>query len=182
MASLVSVGCIDATEPSGWKFETSEQSDVGIEDTSRRTDPQFAGLWRIDQPTHATYEAALYNFRADGTVILVDTLSVGGKPAEVGTLSNCRKPGESDAQCRCNDQNDEMVSCRIADSWWSAGPQTIAMLGTCTDGQSRTMRINYDTDQTSGVEVVDVDGETHWCHAGFQWRWEPCATEACLDF
>jgi hypothetical protein len=134
---------------------------------------RFVGPWLIDQPYHALYEASVYDFRADGTLVHVKTWTYGDKPEDYETGM------VSDAEWK--------VICRFGSSWRSEGDATLVVAGACTDGVAREIALGFNDDPSAnvwdaGARVVSVGGvaDAGWDHHFPEWRWAKCASlDAC---
>jgi hypothetical protein len=132
---------------------------------------RFVGPWLVDQPWHALYEASVYEFRADGTLVHVKTWTYGGGPADyrTGTVS--------DPQWR--------VRCTFDGAWRSLDAATLVIAGACTDGVARDIVLAFNDDPSAnawdaGARVVSVGGDASWGHFFPEWRWAKCAAiETC---
>jgi hypothetical protein len=127
-------------------------------------DDRFVGLWLIDQPAHALYEATKYRFEADGTLIVEDSCSLG-YPEDYVTGHVWNEAGT--------------VECRFGDRWRSDGPETLIITGDCDDGVSRDIVIAISLSME--VDVQTVDGDPRWDHYQFDWRWLECDPPSFCD-
>jgi hypothetical protein len=147
---LAVASCGDATEP--------EQAE------------RFAGMWLVDQPFHAGYEATVYELGAGGDVRALDACdlsAVGGDDYVTGTV-----------------ESESGVRCRFGSDWSSDGPDTLLITGDCDDGRDRVVALGFDSDTSLNSEgtlvVVDsVAGESGWDHRDFDWQWTRCPTAGC---
>ncbi len=124
----------------------------------------FSGVWMIDQPTHATYEASLYRFHSDGRLEFLETFDHGRVEPDyvTGTVSTA----------------DRSVICRFAESWSATDARTLRFGSLCTDGVAREVVLDLKTDSPGDwgyePEIVSVGGESGWIHPDFPWRFLKC--------
>jgi hypothetical protein len=136
-------------------------------------DARFVGLWLVDQPCHALYEATYYAFDAQGGLSIVD--SVGLAPGEqTGLVTDCP---QTTPPTFC----ESPLRCVFGDRWHSLGPTRLFVKGECNDGTTRAIQIGF-TPEVQPVhacggegELLDVDGDIEWMHWGFEWSWRKCA-------
>lgn len=119
---------------------------------------RFVGTWLIDQPSHALYEYTFYTFGADGT------LERGPMCDETGWVQR---------------GVDSPLRCTFGDGWESHGDTALAIFGACSDGQDRTIELQFLTPPDANadgaaVQVTAVDGEPGWGHEWPSWRWQRC--------
>jgi hypothetical protein len=134
----------------------------------------FEGLWVIEQPSHALYEATLYELSPSGAVDALETTRADADPWPgyvTGTVGNA---GGS-------------VRCVFAGQWRSLAERTIELDASCNDGTDRSVQLQLPADQdiTLGVtpEVLSVAGESGWDHRDWPWSWRKCPSrEACPPF
>jgi hypothetical protein len=149
----------------------------------RPHDARFVGVWLVEQPTHALYEATQYRFEPDGALV-----AVASTPGEckahlarhcvTGSVANCVSP----------DRCEGTVSCVFGDTWSSDGAATLVITGKCSDGQARPIRIAFRADATSNAtggadaKLVSVGGEPNWSHDNWPWVFRKCAADdtSCL--
>lgn len=117
------------------------------------------GRWLIDQPTHALYEAVVYDFEPDGRLREVCRVEGGSAPDSVTR--------ERDG-----------LTCRFTGPWDSRVPEELAILSYCDDSVQRMVVLDVALPE---VRVKKVGGEEGWSHAPFEWRWIRCeeAPEEC---
>jgi hypothetical protein len=138
-----------------------------VEDTG-----MFAGFWVVDQPSHALYEATLYELVADGTVNVGPTELLGAEPWPdfvTGTVANAA------GSARCD----------LAGPWRSSAPRVLQLESTCTDGTPRTVTLTFpNLDPAVGImpASIEVDGQSGWTHPGFPWAWRKCGSAPCMPF
>ncbi len=169
----------------------------------RRDHPAaIAGVWLIDQPYHALYEATWYRFGEDGTLDELESETYGHE-VPTGTVGRCDEwsPQDDDhcaeftngGECLehyppyCTVWSD--VSCAFADQWWSRATGELSVRASCTDGSARTVVFDV-TDLLAGdaeaPRVSSVDGEDGWYHNMWDWRWVKCpagaGAEECRTF
>ena len=143
----------------------------------RADNPLFVGWWVVEQPTHALYEATLYELLPEGELVEHDTYLLGGEPYEgyvTGTVANA----------------DSSVRCDFRGPWTSDGARGLQLGSECTDGQERTVQLAFpEGDATTGliptVESVGGEdgGEDGWAHRDFDWSWRKCANrDDCVPF
>jgi hypothetical protein len=127
----------------------------------REDNPLFLGLWVVEQPSHALYEATLYELLPSGELVEHDTYLLGAAPYQgyvTGTVANA----------------DSSVRCDFHSRWTSAGARQLELGSECTDAQSRAVQLSFpDGDPATGlVPTVDsVGGESGWAHRYFRWTW-----------
>lgn len=134
----------------------------------------FTGLWVIDQPTHALYEATLYELTADGTITVHDTMLLGAEPWPgyvTGSVENA----------------DRSVRCVFEGRWQSLEARGVELDARCTDATTRTVQVELPADQdpATGVSavVLSVNGESGWDHRDWPWSWRKCQSrDACVPF
>ncbi len=135
----------DASEPSA-DPEPSANPEPNTAVESPRRD--LAGQWIFDQPTHALYEAVLFDFRRDGTLARLGEIRGGVDRVEHGP-----------------------VGCTFGDRWASPRVRTLAIEGTCSDDRSRTIELSLSGEALGRHEVTEirVAGESGWTHRGHAW-------------
>lgn len=108
----------------------------------------LSGEWIFDQPTHALYEAVLFDFRADGTIDRIDEIWGGVDTVEKGA-----------------------VRCIFGDRWASPRPRTLSIEGRCNDDRGRTIELALSGDAAGrhAITGILVDGRSGWSHIGFGW-------------
>ncbi len=140
----------------------------------------FVGLWRVDQPMHALYEATLYDFRANGELITVETLTLGGQDEDyvTGTVARLEDPACEGLNCPTS------VVCRFGNHWYSLGEQRLVIEGGCSDGLMREIVLDitpFSDAAAFNVEIVSVGSESGWAHLDWDWSWARCESrETCL--
>lgn len=121
----------------------------------------FAGRWLVDQPTHALYEATIYDLRDDHWTEEVCTETFGG-PVPTGVV----------------ERTADGLRCHFDGPWQSRHEGELAIDAYCDDSASRTvvLTVSWGTDGAPSEVVVEkVDGERGWVHPWPEWRWLPCA-------
>jgi hypothetical protein len=141
---------------------------VGMNASVEQHHPHFVGLWRVDQPTHALYEATLYDFQPDGELIVVKTFTLGGYEDDYVTGTVARLD----------------VVCRFGSRWHSLSDQHLIIQGDCLDGVRREIELSLSPvlgTETFDAEIVSVAGESGWTHQDWAWSWARCSSrEICL--
>jgi hypothetical protein len=136
-------------------------------------DPRFVGLWVVDQPGHALYEATLYELANGGAFIVHETYLLSSPPYD-GYVTGTVAPEQGD------------LRCALGESWASAGNGQLRTSSTCTDGTPRSVVLAFpDGDETQGLTptVVSVQGQSGWAHRDFFWSWRKCGSLAnCPPF
>ncbi|MFO0604396.1 MAG: hypothetical protein U0324_14530 [Polyangiales bacterium] len=140
-----------------------------------RAPVDWTGLWIVDQPTHAEYEATTYRFARNGTLALDRAYQSGFTPpagaAPVGFVAR------------------GAVSCRFGARWSSAGA-TLRVDGVCSDGRARTIELSIAGDGSVGgaepfmPSVLRVGDEPGWSHPRWPWRFRRCDADpagACAE-
>ncbi len=204
VALFVLSGCGPDQTNSGWSLEDSASADEQpfpeapdlpddptAPDVSDATDA-WAGLWLIDQPSHALYEATIYDFRPDGTLVEVRSEFLGGgidEPPEVGFVARCEKREiETRESCEpdgtCEQREYEYCAewgptCFFGERWSALSADEIYIQGECSDDQSRMLEFEFSGERYAPA-VIRVEGE-EWEHNSFEWRWSRCDDEeSCL--
>ena len=137
-ALLLGAGC-GRTEP----FAREIQGPVEIPATARR-DLNFTGLWLVDQPYHALYEATYYNFRPTGELLQGLSIGVDGHLQEHGETGSVARPsGEP--------------SCTFGDTWWNLDAFTVVILGTCSDQVFREISMRFERSPGLGVDLGETE-------------------------
>jgi hypothetical protein len=134
----------------------------------------FSGLWVIDQPSHALYEATLYELGDDGLIGVHDTMLLGAEPWPdyvTGSVENTERS----------------LRCVFEGRWLSLGPRVIELEARCTDAAIRPVQIELPEDQEPAIGisavVLSVGGESGWDHRDWPWSWRKCASrDACPPF
>ena len=142
-------------------------------------DARFVGLWLVDQPCHAAYEATHYDFGPTGELSIVS--SFGLEPGEqTGVVADCP---QSTPSTYC----ESPLRCVFGDRWHSVGPTQLFVEGECNDGTTRAIHLGF-TPEVQPVfacggegELLDVDGDTEWMHWGFEWSWRKCPVSTGPD-
>lgn len=136
-------------------------------------DALFTGLWVIDQPAHALYEATLYELGDDGEISVLETMLDGAEPWPGFVTGTVSSP-------------DGSKRCQFEGTWRSVQLRVVELDAACTDGLARGVQIELpDADVTSGVMPIVrwVDGQTGWQHPGWTWSWRKCESrDDCLPF
>lgn len=123
----------------------------------------FAGVWRVDQPGHALYEASFYELRADGTMTYMEALS-DDRHRPVGHVAS---------------QVGGRVVCSFGSRWRPISATTLGITGDCSDAQPREIVLEVarpSPGYVGAVEVklVSVGGERRWKHDGWFWEFARC--------
>jgi hypothetical protein len=143
-------------------------------------DPFFVGLWRVDQPMHALYEATLYDFRPDGELVTLETVTLGGREADYVTGTVARLEDPTCVGMNCPTQ----IVCRFGGRWHSVSERRLVIEGVCSDNMIREIILDLTPIAGSDLftaEVVSVGGERGWAHHDFEWSWARCASrDECL--
>jgi len=147
--------------------DAGAEEDGGTEDTGPGSE-LFEGLWVVDQPSHALYEATQYELAPGGVLREGDTLGGPTEDYATGTV------GMGD------------LSCRFARHWRTLEARVLELDSDCSDGTPRTVVLAFpDGDESTGLRptVKTVAGEAGWDHLGFDWAWRKCATDGeCPPF
>lgn len=130
----------------------------------------FQGVWAVEQPFHALYEATVYELTPDGRLIEHETVTLGTqeKGFVTGTVAS----------------NADGTRCTFGGGWHSEGSLRLVIDGVCADDVPRDIALDFpDTDPALGlVPQVSVDGDPDWDHDGFGWSWRKCAmVEGCVQ-
>lgn len=148
--------------------------DAGPDGGSGPGDALFEGLWVIDQPSHALYEATLYELAPSGELNPLETMLLGAEPwpgYTTGTVANA----------------DGSVRCQFEGLWRSIAERVVELDSTCTDATPRRVQIELPEGQDvmTGVMpiVLPVEGDSGWEHRDWPWSWRKCESrEACVPF
>jgi len=138
-------------------------------------DARFVGLWLVEQPFHALYEATFYELGADGAV-REGPSDPAGCAAHLG--EHCVTGSVADAATG--------TSCVFGERWRSLDPATLVVRGACDDGRARDIVLAFDPDpsgnaESAGVVLASVGGETTWAHDNWEWSFRKCAPDAIED-
>jgi hypothetical protein len=150
----------------------------GAAPETRDHDARFVGTWVVAQPDHALYEETFYTFAADGALRTGSSFPAGctghlSQHCVTGSVANCVATPERGCT--------GTVSCVFGDAWYSAGASTLYVVGRCSDGTPRDIRLSFETDAsanaTGGAEVklVSVGGDPRWSHDNWAWAFRKCA-------
>jgi len=158
--------------PAATDGSSDADADAGAE-AGDTTDPFFVGLWVVDQPAHALYEASLYELVEGGTLSELDTF-VSGTPPYMGfTTGSVAQPTSG-------------VRCNFRGGWRSTGTRVLEVDAQCTDGKARSVELALpDGDPTTALvpTIQAVDGEQGWAHPGPMWSFHRCASRThCPPF
>ncbi|QED26735.1 hypothetical protein FRD01_05645 [Microvenator marinus] len=171
--ALVASACSDDATSTPWQFQEEPplEEEPIVEPETPDYNAQWAGIWRVDQPTHALYEATWYEFRSDGTLLELQTEYLGGDGLmEIGFVSRCnRYTDASNSSPTCLEWS---PTCTFGDSWRAADEHTLLISGECSDSQDRTIELTFDSNTKQPTEIM-VENE-EWAHNGFQWQWTQC--------
>lgn len=131
----------------------------------------FAGWWLVDQPTHAAYEATVYQLGADGVVATPIILDGGSFGPDFVTGVVAR----------------DETTCRFGATWRAPEATLLVVGGVCDDDVERPIALRFPAPPGPAADVSDVvveavGGEAGWAHAGFDWRFLRCGSLAeCLE-
>ena len=143
---------------------------IGFSYSLQKSDTQqfnnrFVGLWLVDQPYHALYEANLYRFNSDGSIELLNQ-----RPYGYHTETICSKSLDK--------------SCTFGDQWYSQGPDTLYVRMNCSDSLIRDATLVFPDSIHTNCQNPDIwcgepvsifiQQDTSWHHCDFQWRWIRC--------
>lgn len=133
---------------------------------------RFEGVWIVEQPYHAGYEATVYQLHASGTVETGPTYTVSDLAPDyvTGTVTDPRAG----------------VRCVLAGQWYSVDDATLVIDGDCSDGRFREIVLGFGANPASNaidaeVVVVSVGGEDGWTHDDWRWRWRQCGVDSALE-
>lgn len=131
------------------------------------------------QPWHARFEITFYDFHADGTLVTGSS----DPPDCTGALQQHCVTG-SVANCVPNDPRacEGALSCVFGEEWHSLGADVLAIVGACSDGTPREIRLAFDHDpaldsdktEPRNIPVLSVDGDPNWSHDNFEWLFYKC--------
>jgi hypothetical protein len=150
----------------------------------------IVGLWLVDQPYHAGYEASWYDFKADGSLVEVKSESFGHE-VPTGTVGRCEEwSPQNDDHCAEFDNAGECMeyypryctiwseeSCTFGDAWWATAAGSLTIASVCNDGTERDIVFDMAALLEGDAEaplVVSVGGEEGWFHNMWDWRWLRC--------
>ena len=144
---------------------TTPEVDAGPERADR-----FVGLWMVDQPYHAGYEATFYALSADGQLRVVDSFGVGYGPNPGQFLTGVVAPSFQSS-----------LQCVFGSTWRSAEAKRLFITGDCTDGTGREIELSFESPASQNaapegatVSLISVGGEPGWLHPDFDWRFKKC--------
>ena len=150
---------------------TSADADAGTD--LGPGDALFQGLWVIDQPSHALYEATLYELQADGFIATLDTmtLSIPADPNYVtGTVENA----------------DRSIRCTFGGRWRTLELRVLELDASCSDGNARAVQLSFpELDFATGVmpATLSVGGQMGWDHRDWPWSFRKCnSRDDCPPF
>ncbi len=127
----------------------------------------FVGLWLVDQPMHALYEATLYDLKSNGRIQVVESFP---KDWSTGTVGLPPSP-------ECNSPDCARITCRFGDHWHSQSPELLVIAATCSDAKDRDIVMHVDfIGPYAAVDIVSVGGEPGWDHLDWSWMWRKCAS------
>lgn len=211
-ALFLAAACSDDVSSSPWALDEpapqpstpDEAPDVDEPDITPVPDrladdlnPIWTGAWLVDQPAHALYEATVYDFQPDGTLVQGESLFFdSGVQAEVGVVGKCVETyTEEWEECATNGscetrQYTHCVNwdpiCTFGDRWGSRDERTLLIEGDCTDGTPHVIELTFppDADLVEGAylvpERIEVEGE-EWEHNWWEWAWHRCPSpDECL--
>ncbi|NIS79818.1 MAG: hypothetical protein GTO14_06340 [Anaerolineales bacterium] len=153
-----------------------------VVESPKAHDEAFVGRWIIDQPFHALYEASVYDFKPDGTIELIESVTLGVDSVDfvTGTVARPNHDCPLDGVCSGD------PTCRFGDQWRSLSERRLAIQGNCTDGISREIVLDLTAStawqETFDVDIIRVGDEAGWIHPGFNWSWRKCELEPCVLF
>ncbi|MDD9936243.1 MAG: hypothetical protein OXT09_21705 [Myxococcales bacterium] len=138
-----------------------DDTDAGAEATGPG-DALFQGIWAVEQPSHALYEATVYELLPNGNLVEHETVTLSDLGDDFVTGTVTEGPGG--------------VECRFGDTWLTERPRRLVITAICSDDQDRDIALDFpDGDETIGVvPTVSVDGNTTWEHGGFPWSFRKC--------
>jgi hypothetical protein len=126
---------------------------------------RFVGVWLIEQPYHALYEANLFRFNSNGSIELTKQLPAGDYTGTVCSISSGK-------------------SCVFGNQWYSLGPDTLVISSHCDDSVKREITLLFpDSNHTECQNpyiwcgepiLISYQNDTSWNHCDFQWRWIRC--------
>lgn len=136
-------------------------------------DPRFVGVWIVEQPYHALYEATVYRLHRGGAIEVGPTYTASELAGDYVTGSVA--------------DPESGVRCVLAGQWRSVDEATLIVDGNCNDGRYREIALGFDEHAAGNavdaeVVVLSVGGEDGWVHDDWRWRWRQCAAptiESC---
>lgn len=173
LLALFSCACSDDATSTPWQFQEDPPLDAEPIDEPETPDynAQWAGIWRVDQPHHALYEATWYEFRSDGTLLELQTEYLeGDNLMEIGFVSRCNRFSDaSNSSPTCLEWS---PTCTFGQTWSAPDENTLIISGECSDNQDRLIKLTFDPNTEQPTEIM-VENE-EWVHNGFQWQWTRC--------
>lgn len=145
----------------------------------RAHNERFIGLWVVEQPTHALYEATYYDFMADGTLITGSSIPGDcsghlSRHCVTGSVANC-VPDPATGWCESD------LTCVFGDTWYSLDSSTLIIIGACSDDRPREILFAFSEDPSldtewggAGAALVSVGSETSWTHDNWPWAFRRC--------
>jgi len=138
--------------------------------------PYWSGLWVVEQPFHALYEATQYELQSGGALVELETRTLGGVAGDDYVTGTVADP-------------DAGTRCAFADRWTSDNAYRLTLEARCDDGKQRSVVLRFDTapesDPRQGLlpEIESVEGESGWTHPGPDWQFRKCGDpDECLPF
>lgn len=165
---VMGAGCADDVQPVAWP--TYEPPVTPSDPLPEDPQPSlFSGRWVVSQPAHAGYEATLYHFQEDGTLVEEQSIQQGSGRVPTGRVAECLEQREN----QCVEWGTECVFHQK----WRSEEQSLFVYSECSDGESKEVRLDFeDLTQDFLFPEVSVDGQTNWEHNDFQWAWTRCDT------
>lgn len=144
-----------------------QRQDVDPEPPPNAQTSRFEGLWLVDQPYHALYEATFYELDSDGRLTQGRSFAFD-REEDLVTGSVGRDNGGT---------------CQFARHWRAVDESTLAVGGDCDDQLEREIVLRFESPpeedfRGAQVTVGPVGGEDGWDHIGFDWRFLKCPSEA----
>lgn len=191
LSFLILSACSD-NNAEGWSFAepTSTMVNATIEDMAESapdigpdvvpnaSEQAFVGLWRVDQPNHAGYEATFYEFGEAGVLREIESQGFGSGQIPTGRVARCDGFRTAEGYTNCETWGPE---CVFSNEWTATDAQTLLITSTCDDGESRRVSIHFEGAlNTPQSPKVSVSADEDWLHNDFDWAWTQCATlEEC---
>lgn len=170
--------------------ETEPEPEPPRPPAEREHDARFHGLWIVEQPYHALYEATFYDFRPDGALVTGASIPAdcSGHLAPhcvTGSVARC-EPEEPGARCTSE------LTCVFGAEWYSLSDRRLVIVGACADGLARPIVIDLAPGAAgnaepagAGGELVSVGGDPAWSHDNWEWSFRKCPSSdpaTCTTF
>ncbi|MDH5673098.1 MAG: hypothetical protein OEZ06_13165 [Myxococcales bacterium] len=145
----------------------NSDDDAGVDDEAVAPGlALFEGVWAVEQPFHGSYEATVYEFVADGSLLEHETVTSGDLSLDFVTGTVADATGS--------------ISCRFGSRWRADVPRTALIEGVCSDGLEREISLDFPfgLEAFGLIPVISVAGDTGWVHPGWPWSFRKCGQRA----